>query len=278
MLSDNSFIAGAAYLAWSPDSTHIIVCGPEETPEVWIWNIETEKCLKMSQSSEDVLTCAAWNKDGGKFVVGGVRGHFYQCDTEGNILDTWEGVRVNCLQCRSDGKSVLASDTHYRIRNYVFEELADQNMFVLILCRAATDLICVILKSIPYSSVLYMVYTWCDLCITYGLYIFSLQEDHAIMAFTIDKNDQLALLNVATQGVHLWDLRDKCLVRKFQGVSQGHFTIHSCFGGANQDFIASGSEDTQVRQFSKMLVMHTYNRDSYAIYRFTFGTFATNIQ
>lgn len=74
----------------------------------------------------------------------------------------------------------------------------------------------------------------------------SLQEEHAIMSFTVDKNDRLALLNVATQGVHLWDLKDKCLVRRFQGVTQGHFTIHSTFGGANQDFIASGSEDNLV--------------------------------
>lgn len=66
------------------------------------------------------------------------------------------------------------------------------------------------------------------------------------MAFTVDKSDRLALLNVATQGVHLWDLNDKCLVRRYQGVTQGHFTIHSTFGGANQDFIASGSEDNQV--------------------------------
>lgn len=66
------------------------------------------------------------------------------------------------------------------------------------------------------------------------------------MAFTVDKNDRLALLSVANQGVHMWDLKDKCLVRRFHGVSQGHFTIYSCFGGANQDYIASGSEDTLV--------------------------------
>lgn len=66
------------------------------------------------------------------------------------------------------------------------------------------------------------------------------------MSFTVDKNDTLALLNVATQGVHLWDLKDKCLVRRYQGVTQGHFCIHSTFGGANQDYIASGSEDNQV--------------------------------
>lgn len=44
------------------------------------------------------------------------------------------------------------------------------------------------------------------------------------------------------QGVHLWDIKDRVLVRKFQGVTQGYYTIFSCFGGLNQDFIASGSE------------------------------------
>lgn len=31
-------------------------------------------------------------------------------------------------------------------------------------------------------------------------------------------------------------------MRKYQGVTQGFYTIHSCFGGHNEDFIASGSE------------------------------------
>ena len=62
--------------------------------------------------------------------VGGIRGHFYQCDMEGNVMDSWEGVRVNGLWCRKDGKTVIASDTHHRIRGYVFEELSDHQMFV----------------------------------------------------------------------------------------------------------------------------------------------------
>ena len=51
-------------------------------------------------------------------------------DLSGNVLDSWEGVRVNCLWCRSDGKSVLAADTHHRIRTYNFEDLSDANMYV----------------------------------------------------------------------------------------------------------------------------------------------------
>jgi WD repeat-containing protein 26 len=73
------------------------------------------------------------------------------------------------------------------------------------------------------------------------------------MAFSVNKADRLALLNVATQGVHLWDLNDRCLVRKFQGVTQGHFTIHSCFGGTNQEFVASGSEGNLLIHFTNKI-------------------------
>ena len=49
-------------------------------------------------------------------------------DLDGNLLDSWEGVRVQCLWCLSDGRTVLASDTHQRIRAYNFEDLTDRNM------------------------------------------------------------------------------------------------------------------------------------------------------
>lgn len=62
------------------------------------------------------------------------------------------------------------------------------------------------------------------------------------MSFTVDQTGNLALINVASQGVHLWDLKDKILVRKFHGLTQGYYTIHSCFGGYNQTLVASGSE------------------------------------
>uniref|UniRef100_A0A8C1N8L1 WD repeat-containing protein 26 n=1 Tax=Cyprinus carpio TaxID=7962 RepID=A0A8C1N8L1_CYPCA len=193
---------GVSYLAWSPDDSYLIACGPDDCSELWLWSVQTgELRTKMSQSHEDSLTSVAWNPDGKRFVTGGQRGQFYQCDLDGNLLDSWEGVRVQCLWCVSDGRTVLASDTHQRIRGYNFEDLTDRNI---------------------------------------------VQEDHPIMSFTVSKNGRLALLNVATQGVHLWDLQDRVLVRKYQGVTQGFYTIHSCFGGYNEDFIASGSEDHKV--------------------------------
>lgn len=69
------------------------------------------------------------------------------------------------------------------------------------------------------------------------------------MTFSVNSADRLALLNISTQGLHLWDLQDKCLVRRFQGVTQGNYTIYSCFGGINESFVASGSEDNKVLFF-----------------------------
>jgi hypothetical protein len=46
---------------------------------------------------------------------------------DGNLLDTWEGIRVQFLAGQPD-KTVLAADTHYRIRGYNFDELTDYHM------------------------------------------------------------------------------------------------------------------------------------------------------
>lgn len=52
---------------------------------------------------------------------------------KGTILCSWEGVRVNALACLPDGRTVLAADTHHRIRSYDFEELTNSNLYIYIL-------------------------------------------------------------------------------------------------------------------------------------------------
>ncbi|XP_067646585.1 WD repeat-containing protein 26 homolog [Eurosta solidaginis] len=192
-----------AFVSWSPDSKLLLVGGPDDTPEIGIWNVDDGKLvLKMSQSVDDSLSCGAFNRDGTRFVCGGQKGQFYLCDLSGTILNTWEGVRINSVAYRADNKTIIASDNHYRIRGYNFDD-------------PGTDF---------------------DI----------LKEPHPIMTFTVNSADRLALLNISSQGLHLWDLEDKCLVRRFQGIRQSKFAIHSCFGGVNESFVASGSEDKLV--------------------------------
>jgi hypothetical protein len=46
---------------------------------------------------------------------------------DGNIRETWEGIRVRCLQTLPDGQ-VLAADSLKRIRSYNFKDITDSNM------------------------------------------------------------------------------------------------------------------------------------------------------
>lgn len=192
---------GVSFFAWSPDSTKLAVCGPEDTPEVWVWDVPSGRLdRKLCNSQEDSLTTVAWAPNG-MITAGGNKGQFYQFDSMGSVLNSWEGVRVQCLAQRSDGRTVLAADTHHRLRSYNFDDLTDQTI---------------------------------------------IQEDNAIMSFTIDQSDRYALLNIASSGAHLWDINEGILVQKLKGITQGYYTIYASFGGINQSFVASGSEDTKV--------------------------------
>ena len=70
--------AGCYFLAWSPDDTYLLVCGHDDSSEVWVWNVQTgDLRVKANQTPEDSLTACAWHKDGKKFVTGGTKGQFY---------------------------------------------------------------------------------------------------------------------------------------------------------------------------------------------------------
>jgi len=194
---------GVGYLSWSHDDKFILACGTEEgSGEIWLWNAKTGELVnKMNNSSDDSLSACCWAPDGKKYVTGGTKGQFYQCDLNGNVLQSWDGVRVQCLGHLPDNKTVLASDTQHRIRAYNLEDQTDHDV---------------------------------------------LKEDNPIMSFGLSSDGRLAVLNVATQGVHVWDVDDQILIRKYQGAVQGFYTIFATFGGSCEQYVASGSEDNQV--------------------------------
>ncbi|XP_049403544.1 WD repeat-containing protein 26 homolog isoform X1 [Solanum stenotomum] len=74
-----------------------------------------------------------------------------------------------------------------------------------------------------------------------------IQEDQTITSFVLSTDNKYLLVSLWNQEIHLWDIEGTAkLISKYNGHKRSRFVIRSCFGGLNQAFIASGSEDSQV--------------------------------
>lgn len=77
-----------------------------------------------------------------------------------------------------------------------------------------------------------------------------IQEQQTITSFCLSRDDKFLLVNLINQEIHLWSIIDgPKLIAKYEGHKRSRFLIRSCFGGSEQSFIASGSEDSQVINF-----------------------------
>lgn len=73
-------------------------------------------------------------------------------------------------------------------------------------------------------------------------------EEHSITSLSLSRDGQFIIVNLKNEEIHLWNLNGtSSSPDKFRGHKQGKYVIRSCFGGSDSLFIASGSEDSQVR-------------------------------
>ncbi|KAL7128648.1 hypothetical protein ABFS83_13G008300 [Erythranthe nasuta] len=84
-------------------------------------------------------------------------------------------------------------------------------------------------------------------------------EDHPIISFALSEDKKFLLVSLLNGELHVWNI-DGCtrLVAKYKGHKRTRFVVRSCFGGLEQAFIASGSEDSQVyiwHRLSKELIL-----------------------
>ncbi|KAJ5469884.1 hypothetical protein N7530_007241 [Penicillium desertorum] len=63
---------------------------------------------------------------------------------------------------------------------------------------------------------------------------------------SISKDSRHVLINLAEHDIQLVDMETTAVVRQFKGQKQGEFVIRSTFGGAAENFVVSGSEDSKV--------------------------------
>ncbi|KAJ0657445.1 putative transcription factor WD40-like family [Helianthus annuus] len=74
-----------------------------------------------------------------------------------------------------------------------------------------------------------------------------IEEEQMIVSFTLSGDNKYLLVSLVNEELHLWSIENHIqLVTKYKGHKRSRFIVRACFGGLEQAFIASGSEDSQV--------------------------------
>ncbi|KAK4344200.1 hypothetical protein RND71_037294 [Anisodus tanguticus] len=74
-----------------------------------------------------------------------------------------------------------------------------------------------------------------------------IQEDQAITSFVLSADNIYILVSLWNEEIHLWRIEGSIrLLAIYKGHKRERFIVRSCFGGIDQSFIASGSEDSQI--------------------------------
>ncbi|CAI5477017.1 unnamed protein product [Closterium sp. Yama58-4] len=209
-----------SYVAWSPDDSLLLTAGND--PFVCLWDAATGQLLRSFSKHHDAISACAWFPCGRRFLSASAATDRTVCvwDVEGSELPSWGGVgqhlwqqdggdfpRINDLAISSDCSHMVSVCNEKEIRVH---ELPSGKEHVV-------------------------------------------KETKSITSLSMSVDGRWVLVNLSSGDIHLWCIQDICAAKppdkpafSYSGQVQGRFVIRSCFGGHDQRFIISGSEDAQV--------------------------------
>jgi WD40 repeat protein len=173
---------------------------------VKLWDVQTGECKHTLDKQNSFCSSCAWFPDGKRFVTGGSEKCIYIWDLEGKELDAWKGSRMPRI-------SVIAIT---RDGSHLVSVCGDRYISIYNLELKIDRVI---------------------------------EEEKCITSRSVSRDGMYLLVNLVSQEIHLWDItEDESTIKpfKYKGHRQGRYVIRSCFGGSDQGFILSGSEDSQV--------------------------------
>lgn len=90
---------------------------------------------------------------------------------------------------------------------------------------------------------------------------YSIMMKHKMTSVSISRDSNYMLINMANDEVHLIEIETAEICRRFLGQKQDMFIIRSCFGGADENLIISGSAGS-LPSSTSLSVMLTTDPDS----------------
>ena len=225
------------FVQFSHDGTRLASSSKDMT--AIIWSMDTFSPVHMLKEHEGAITCLDWSPDDRQILTSSQDCKVKLWDTEsGAGIRTFDGhqnpVSVCAWLSRGDAFVTAGMDKEIIIwspTGVILHQFNENRIYDLAITPDGKKLIAI--------------------CTAKMLHIYDLEEkvelthiclQTDLTSVHISSDSRYALINTAAQEVELWDLIECGIVRKFVGHQQKNYVIRSCFGGASENFVLSGSE------------------------------------
>ncbi|KAG1754415.1 WD40-repeat-containing domain protein, partial [Suillus lakei] len=224
-------------LAWSLDDS---ILSTSADHLILLWNTKTGDLMKTLENHAETVSTLAWLPDGSGFMSGSLDRKIILWDMEVELRKSWNNtaIRVTDAAVTPDMRRLVTVGMGYNppltLGTLSHDHVRDTPSPIV----SNGDGDATGPRSSENRMIVYDLKT--------GQVELSVHMEGELTSVKISEDSRYALINHAPDEIHLWDLEEFRLVRKFTGQRQGHHVIRSCFGGIDGNIVISGSEDRNV--------------------------------
>ncbi|KAJ7550733.1 hypothetical protein O6H91_07G115000 [Diphasiastrum complanatum] len=233
------------FLQFSHDGKYLASASKDCTAV--IWEVVDAKLVKLKHTltgHKKPVSFVAWSPDNAMLLT---------CGTE-EVVKLWDVRSGECKQTYEKAAGGFTSCAWFPSGNKFFCAGGDKGIYIWDLSGKEIDS----WKGLQMPRINDMAVTLDGsviVCRGRDIKIYNLEEkteriieaEEPITALSVSNDGRYLLVNLANQEIHLWDITSSCTIPcKYKGHRQGRYVIRSCFGGSDNAFIVSGSEDSQI--------------------------------
>ncbi|KAG8364518.1 hypothetical protein BUALT_Bualt18G0005500 [Buddleja alternifolia] len=214
---------------------------------VIVWEIDGQVSVKHRLSGhQKPVSYISWSPDDDQLLTCGVEETVRRWDiTSGECLHIYEKTNLGLISCvwAPNGKTIFTgvtdkSITMWDLEGNEVESFGGQRTIRIADLGISTDGRELITVCKENKILLFGWETRSEKFI---------EEDQTIISFALSEDRKFLLVSLFNEVLHLWNIEGSPkMVAKYKGHKRSRFVVRSCFGGLEQAFIASGSEDSQV--------------------------------
>lgn len=235
------------FLQFSQNGKYLASSSSDHSAIIWEVNVDGRFSLKHRLTGhQKPVSCVSWSPDDQQLLTCGLE----------EVVRRWDMSSGECLHVYEKGGLGLVSCEWSPDGKWVFSGITDKSIMMWDLYGKEMD--CwkgqktLRISDLQITSNGKMIITICKETVILLLDRESraeklIEEDQTIVSFVLSGDNKFLLVSLVNEEIHLWSIQGNIrLVAKYKGHKRSRFVVRACFGGLDQAFVASGSEDSQV--------------------------------